>query len=224
MSGPIIKIIHLPYGYDPIVRTTAVRWSNENGQRCFAIPAVARTWVTIHPEWGKLDPSNWRCITSYQNREISIPPHISVHNWDEVGVMSAWPAKLEALDGFQTSCMALAACHQTHTGGQADSCRETSFPDENEWTKHSLIVDPNLELMCLEVRRVTLMDRCRWHRKRDRWYSSWGTKISIAIGSLASRVFNHYHHQLQNLFPKIFNNIIFIENQWKSIKSFVKVP
>ena len=108
---------------------------------------------------------------------------------------------------------------------------DSSFPDEKEWKKHmkhSLIVDPNLELMCLEVQRVTLMDRCRWHRKRERWYSSWCIKISIAIGSLASRVFNPCH-QLQNLFPRIFNNIILIEKHRKTmninhIKSSVKVP
>lgn len=47
---------------DPIVRTTAVRWSHEDGQRCFAIPAVAWTGVAIHTQWGKLDPSIWRCI------------------------------------------------------------------------------------------------------------------------------------------------------------------
>ena len=114
---------------------------------------------------------------------------------------------------------------------QVGNVADSSFPDEKEWRKHmkhSLIVDPHLELMCLGVQRVTLMDRCRWHRTRERWYSSWCIEISIPIGSLASRVFNHYH-QLQNLFPRIFNNIILIEKHRKAmkinhIKSFVKVP
>ena len=86
----------------------------------------------------------------------------------------------------------------------SDSCRFVIFSFKSErsivdcWPKSGIDVFRGAK---------TLMDRCRWHLKENSWYylqtallsPGLSTKTSIAIGSLASRIFNHYHHQLQNV-------------------------